>query len=362
MKNISIKSTIILTLFVLTFFFKANSVFAVSGLNTIYYTNNTISLYFNETITSTAPSINDFSVNVNGSPISINNLSLSDNNINFNVSTSLKSSDSVLVSYIPGVNPIVSVSGNAPAINKQKAYFVIENISINKTVFVGDTMYSESVFSNNIYAINTKTDTLITRFNTNSQSLGLVNVGKKVYLIKTDNSISVIDSTSNTLTTPITGMNCNDTVTDSNSRGETAVIGQKIYFTCGTNIKVFDTSNNTISATISIGSKLKRPTIVGNKIYWIVLSTTGLEQGIIKVVNIINNSVTTINTPLGIDPVSSIDFNSKLYVLSFHSDNVSVIDTTNDTVIKTINVNFGPEYSSKFNNNLYIPLTFHKLQ
>ena len=106
-------------------------------------------------------------------------------------------------------------------------------------------------------------------------------------------------------------------------------------------IDVIDTTNNTVTATISVGNNPRYVAVNpdGTKVY-----VTNHEDNTTSVIDAATKKVIA-TVPVGYKPagvVCSPD-GSKVYVVNWGSNTVSVINTTTNSVISNVSVNKGPE-------------------
>ncbi len=139
----------------------------------------------------------------------------------------------------------------------------------------------------------------------------------------TGNTVSVIDTTDNSLLTTVTvGLNPADAAITPD--------GKWVYVTNyndGT-VSVIDTSNNTVLTTISVGINPSGVAATNTKVY---VALTGNDA--VAIINTSNHSVSILDVGNQPQSIAITPDGSKVYVANFTSNNVSVIQTSNDTVI-----------------------------
>ena len=148
------------------------------------------------------------------------------------------------------------------------------------------------------------------------------------------NNVSVIDTSNNTVTTTIS--------VGANPLGvSVSPDGTKVYVTNnGDNtVSVIRTSDNTVTANITVGSRPQGVSISpdGTTVY-----VANYFSNTVSVIRTSDNTVTTIgvgNIPKG---VSVSPDGTKVYVANYNSNNISVIQTSDNTVIATVGVGTGP--------------------
>ena len=205
---------------------------------------------------------------------------------------------------------------------------------------MAQTAYVTNQNGNSVSVINVTTNTVSTTITVGSNPYG-VSVsrdGSRVYITNYgDNTVSVITTATNAVSTPITVGN--------NPYG-IAVLpdGSKVYITnngIGTNtVSVINAANNTVSATVTVGASPIGVAVSpdGSKVY---VTNRGANT-----VNIINTTTDIVSDTIivGLSPIGiavSPD-GSKVYVANSGGNTVSVISTTTNTVTTTITVGASP--------------------
>ena len=155
------------------------------------------------------------------------------------------------------------------------------------------------------------------------------NIGPKVYVGNGNNTVSVINSATDTVIATIAAVGAFDL----------ASIGTKMYAAdiVGNVVKVIDSTIDTVIATIPVGLAPFWLDSIGTKMY--CANSTG------NTVSVIDSTTDTVvaTVPVGVGPVIVYPLATKMYV--GNSDNtVSVIDSTTDTVVATVPVGVGPAY------------------
>lgn len=170
----------------------------------------------------------------------------------------------------------------------------------------------------------------------------------------TSDSVSVVDTNSNTVTTTIPVSTGAVGVAYSPDRSRVYTTG----FSVSDNVAVIDTATNTVIATIPIPDY---PTGIavspdGSKAY-----VTSYMSNIVSVVNLSNNTVsgtiTVGDSPAGV--VFSPNGN-RAYISNAASIDVSVIDTANDSVVATVTLGSGQPFGLDTNGDgtrLYVAHT-----
>ena len=153
------------------------------------------------------------------------------------------------------------------------------------------------------------------------------------------NNVSVIDCTSNTVTSTIPIDNYTVGVSVSPD-------GRKVYVTTGYSVWVINTATNTISDTITIPAVMICVSPNGRNVY--VTDWNNGDGDTVSVINTATNTVTaTIAVGSGPWGVAVSPDGSKIYVGNLgqypsYGNTVSVIDSVTNTVVATISVGNGP--------------------
>ena len=167
---------------------------------------------------------------------------------------------------------------------------------------------------------------------TNPQGIAISPDGSKVYVTNTgSNSISVINTADDSVTTHVDDINLNNPTNLAVSND-----GSKLYVvnSSANNIKVFNTSNlaSGVTATINIGSYITNLAITpdGSKIY-----VPSAAAGAVYVINTSNNNVTTLTSEDGIVSgpfgVGISPDGSTAYISSSLSNKINTINTSTNT-------------------------------
>jgi YVTN family beta-propeller protein len=154
----------------------------------------------------------------------------------------------------------------------------------------------------------------------------------------TDDTVSVIDTSSNTITATIPvgshpwGVGVNHA-------------GNYVYVT-NTNsntVSVIDTSTNRVVATVNVGSSPVGVAVNPDGAHAYVANWGNNSGNTVSVIDTSANSVVaTVNVGNGPYGIAVNPAGTRVYVSNQNSNNVSVIDTSTDSVIATVNVGNGP--------------------
>ena len=191
-----------------------------------------------------------------------------------------------------------------------------------------------------VWVIDTATDLVTTTINVGYAPYGITFSpdGTHAYVANEGGTVSVIDTTSNSVTATVTGLGNTSTMNAVSPDGTHLYVDN---WGSGTT-SVIDTATNSVVATINIG---------GNP-YGVVISPDGTHayvanyDGTVSVIDTTSNMVVDSFDAGG--PAVGIAIShdgAHLYVTHYSSSStVSVIDTSTDMVVDTINVGSVPEY------------------
>jgi YVTN family beta-propeller protein len=198
-------------------------------------------------------------------------------------------------------------------------------------VYVADGYDSVSVINS---ATNTVTATIIVGAWPNGVSISPD--GSKVYVTNEyDETVSVINAATNTVSTTITGIHqpCGVCVSPN---------GSKVYVANynDSTVNVINSFTNTVTNTIKVGATPFGMSISpdGSKVY--------VANGGSNSVSVINTTTNTVSATIIVgawpNGISISPDGSKVYVTNFYSNSVSVINTNTNTVTATIAVGLHP--------------------
>ncbi len=223
-------------------------------------------------------------------------------------------------------------------------------------VTVGSLVYVANQGSNSVSVIDSSTNTVTSTITVGAQPYGIAyNSGSKEIYVSNlkGNSVSVIDADPTSLTF--------NTVTHTISVGiepyYVASLGSSIYVTnniSGT-VSVIDTGTHAVTATVHVGVAPRGIKAHGNDLYVANFGSSygSAAQGTVSVINSLNNTVTnTISVGSGARGVTV--NGSEVYVANFNDGTVSVIDTGTNTVTHTITVGKNPRGTLSLGSNVYI--------
>jgi YVTN family beta-propeller protein len=339
------------------------------SLLTINGFKSTVTLHYSLALDeSSVPAISDFVITVNGVPRSMTNIVVDGADVVLTLSTPLALSDSVVLTYTPGEDPIQVAEGfSVESLSNQKVYVgivvglnpfevvhvngklytintnsdsvsvidpeineVIETIEVGGSPqytyysVIGDYLYVSNSASDSISVIDTNTDTVISTINVGDLPFYALPLGKKLYVANArDGTVSVVDTETNTVST---------TLSVGASAYFVASLGTMVYsVNPGSNtVSVIDSDTDTIIDTITVGGEPKYVAFAGSKMY-----VTNSASDTLSVVNTVSNNVIgTIN--VGDRPEYIGLVGTKLYVMNLFSETLSVIDIASDTVIGAI--------------------------
>ena len=281
------------------------------------------------------------------------------------------------------------ISNDVTVIDASTNTVVIQSIPVGKSpnqgVAItpdGKWVYVANVLSGNVSVISTLTNTVATTITVGSlsQDLAITPDGKRVYVSNYGtNDVSVIDTLSNTVIIPsipvgsvpwgvaitpdgkrvyVVNWNSND-VSVIDTPSNTVVVqsipvginpraiairpdGKQVYVAnVGGNVSVIDTLTNSVTKTIPAGTWPEDLAISpdGTRLY--VANRTSND---VTVIDTINNTVVIPSIFEGLTPqaISITPDGKQLYVANSGGNNVSVIDTLTNSVTKTIPVGSVP--------------------
>jgi len=204
----------------------------------------------------------------------------------------------------------------------------------------GTRAYVTNQTSNTVSVINTGTNTVVTTITgfTIPRGVAFSPDGTRAYVANVAAAtISVVDTATNTVLTTITGFNQPLGVVFSPD-------GTRAYVTnqAGNSVSVINTATNTLLTTLPVGTAPQGVAVSPDGTRAYVANFIG---GTVSVINTATNAVLTtvtgFNQPLGV--VFSPD-GTRAYVTNFNGGNVSVIDTGTNTVLGTIPAGNNPAF------------------
>ncbi len=214
----------------------------------------------------------------------------------------------------------------------------------------GSKLYVSDRGSNNMYIINTITNTVKSTINIGyTEGIAISPDGSKVYVSNSNKTVNVINTSSDTViaTIPVGSIPKGIVVSPDGSTVYVANYDSN-------KVTVINTSSNTVTYTIKVGINPWELAITpdGSKLY-----VTNYTDGTVSVINTSNNTVVKSVFVGGFAAGLSITPDgSKVYVANYLS-RVSVISTLSNTVISNITVGSGPISIGNFITNLVVPCT-----
>ena len=203
----------------------------------------------------------------------------------------------------------------------------------------GHTAYVANYGSNSVSVIDTTTNTLTTTIPTGGGpfEVGVDPVTHHAYIGNFNaGTVSVIDTTTDTLTATIpVGSSPSGVGVDPSTH--TAYVANR----SSNSVSVIDTTTNTLTTTIPIGSGAYEVAVdpTTHSAY-----VTNKDANMVSVIDTTTNTLTTtIPTPGGPWGVAVDTTTQSAYVTNIGGNSVSVIDTTTNTVTTTIPVGSGPQ-------------------
>ena len=216
---------------------------------------------------------------------------------------------------------------------------VIANHTINATFkTTGPNAYITNLLDNTVSVIDTTTNTVITTFGVGNGPIGVAvsSIGSRAYITNVySNNVSVINTSTNTVIATIPVGSVPEGIAVSPD-------GSKLYVTNSTSntVSVINTATNTVTNTTPVGSYPNYVAVSpdGSKAY-IANAFSNNVSVIDTATNTITNTINVGSYPIGIAFTPD---GSKAYVANAYSDTVSVIDTATNTVTNNINVGDTP--------------------
>ena len=203
----------------------------------------------------------------------------------------------------------------------------------------GSRAYVANYGSNTISVINTATNTVTTTITVGVQPIDVTVTpdGTRAYVANYgSNTVSVINTATNTVTTTIT-------VGTHPQRVALDATGTRLYATnYGSNtVSVIDTATNTVTTTVAVGRQPYAIAVVGTRAY-----ITNTSDNTISVLDTTTNTVTatfttgTGTTFRGVAPIgiTASPDGTRLYVANYGSNTVTVVDTATRTTTAIISV------------------------
>jgi YVTN family beta-propeller protein/parallel beta-helix repeat protein len=256
-----------------------------------------------------------------------------------NISVEKRMSSTWPFVYITGR---LSVSGidiaTGTVITKVKVGGAPKEIAITPN---GKTAYVTNYWHGNISVIDTATNTVTTTVLLRADPFGVAVTpdGKKVYVTNGDsNNVSVIDTDTNTVTA----------IVPVGNRPESIAVtpdGKNVYVANygGNNVSIIDTTTNIVTATVHVGNWSEGIAVTpdGTKIY---VANGGRYVSVIETTtNTVTDTVDVYNSPyeIGVNPTGTkvyVAGTKKGYVAGTDDGFVSAIDTSNNTIIATMDI------------------------
>lgn len=280
---------------------------------------------------------------------------------------------------------INDVNQNTTSNNRNSGNETLNSSELSERTDKGTYAYITNEYENTVSVINTTTDTSVATVNVGSNpvEIAVSPDGAKVYVANYYGStVSVIETASNTVTATVN-------VGDNPNGIAVSPDGKNVYVTNlgNLNMSVIDTATNTVIDTIGNVVSIPQGIAInqnGTKIYlpdtdittFFAIDTATKEvteipvegscgvavnpegtklyvttegeypdyKGIVEVVDVASNEVTAKVAAVGSNPgrVAVSPDGARVYVTNEGSNNVSVIDTSTNNVIATVNVGINP--------------------
>jgi YVTN family beta-propeller protein len=219
-------------------------------------------------------------------------------------------------------------------------------------------MYVANILSNNVSVIDANPsspayNTVTHNIPTGVHPFYVATIGSNVYVTNNmSNTVSVIDTVSHTVIATISVGNqplgikpsgTNLYVANSNA-------GASGYGAAGAGgtISVIDTTSNTVTATILVGAGPRGVAVSGTQVY-----VANFADNTVSVIDSATNSVVH-TIPVGKGPRGLLTLGSVVYVENFHDGTISVINTGSNTVTATVPVGNAPAGMAALGSNVYV--------
>lgn len=227
-----------------------------------------------------------------------------------------------------------------------------EPYGLTTASYLGVTyIYVINTGSDSVSVINTATNAVVATIAVGVKPYYATTVGSKVYVTNSlSNSVSVINVASNTVSSTIP--------VGSYPRGIKAY-GTNVYvanygdenYTGGNSIWVIDSTSDTVTTTINTPYNTDGPrglNVIGSEVY-----VANFRSNNVSVINTATNTISYV-IPVGAGPRGVLGVGTKVYVENFEDGTVSVIDTNTHSVIDTIQVGHSPSGIATDNTDIYI--------
>lgn len=207
-------------------------------------------------------------------------------------------------------------------------------------VVLGSKIYITNFFSDSVSVLDTTTDTLTTPFSI-SNAFAITALGSKVYVGQdSDSAVSIIDTANgNAITQVAVG----------GTPAEFAASSDKVYTANGSakTVSIIDSTSNAVT-TVELGHTAEHIAIIGTKVY----VTSGADNLVTVIDTAGGNSTSSI--AVGSNPYSITALGNKLYVSNRGNDTTSIIDTAGGNSITTVSVGHFISTSLALLGNVYV--------
>jgi hypothetical protein len=151
--------------------------------------------------------------------------------------------------------------------------------------------------------------------------------------------------------TPSCGNNAIVTNPTFNYNGESIIIGSNLYVSDGSKISVIDVTTNTITTTIPVANRIQKFYNINSKLYAVTDGYTYGES--IVIINPTNNTIiNTVTLPGG--SFNQKQIGNKIYIPYYLTGNIQVFDTATDSITSTFNIGGQPTIFAEVGGKLYI--------
>lgn len=323
----------------------------IGGVNRIsmYGLHHTLAIRYNKTLlTSSVPATSDYTVRINGVITPVTNVAISGSEVILTTTDEVAIYDTVLVTYVRGVNLVKNAQGlnaiNMTNINLPVS-LPVEEAPVYSAV-VGTKLYVSNNHSASVTVIDTESHEVLTTIPVGEYPEFSVAVGKKLYVGNLQgNTVSVINTETDSVVATIPVVAGPYFLT---------VVGHKIYAsgTATDKVSVIDTNTDTEIEQITVGTAPWFSGVVGTKLY----VPNRLSNSVSVIDTVTDDVIATVSVTIGIQGARAIPVGTKVYI-SGGGNTVSVINSLTDTVTASSPITVGttPYFGAAVGTKLFIP-------
>lgn len=227
-----------------------------------------------------------------------------------------------------------------------------EPYGLTTATYLGTTyIYVINTGSDSVSVINTATNVVVATIAVGVKPYYATTLGTKVYVTNSlSNSVSVIDVVSNTVSATIPVGSYPRGIKAHGSDIYVAIYGDENY-TGGNSIWVIDSTTDTVTTTIASPYNTDGPrgvNVLGSEIY-----IANFRSNNVSVLDTNTNTISYV-IPVGTGPRGVVGLGTKVYIENFEDGTISVIDTTSHSVTETLQVGHSPSGMAVDNTDIYI--------